>query len=78
MKGVIVQLNELIHRIQIDQTQRQYQRLDEALSINIFNLTMTDEGQSSTELNAEFFHSQISINCLIRMKSLTWKEFLFM
>ncbi len=54
MKGVIVQLNELIHRIQIDQTQRQYQRLDEALSINIFNLTMTDEGQSSTELNAEF------------------------
>jgi hypothetical protein len=54
VKGVIVQLNELIHRIQIDQTQRQYQRLDEALSINIFNLTMTDEGQSSTELNAEF------------------------
>jgi len=32
---------------------------------------MTDEGQSSTELNAEFLHSQILINCLIRMKSLT-------
>ena len=40
--------------------------MDESLSINIFN---SNEGQSTSDLNGEFIHSQLLIECLIRMIS---------
>jgi len=43
-------------------------KVDETLSINIFN---TDQGQSTTDLNGQFVHSQLLIDCLLRMKSTT-------
>jgi hypothetical protein len=61
-------LDDLIHQIQPDQTQPQVRRLDEALSIHICKSNDHDEGRSSTELNGQFIHSQLLMDCLIRMK----------
>jgi tetratricopeptide (TPR) repeat protein len=69
VKGVFVQLDELIHQIQADQTQQQHHKIDEPLTISIFNSHMQGEEQSSTELNGQFIHSQLLIDCLLRMKS---------
>jgi hypothetical protein len=69
MKGVIAQLDELIQQIQGDQIQRLNQKIDEVLVISVFNSDVQDEGQSSTGLNGQFIHSQLLIDCLIRMKS---------
>ena len=68
MKGVVVRLDELIQQIKTDQNQRQQQRMDESLSINVFNSSVQGEGQSSSGLNGQFIHSQLLIHCLIRMK----------
>jgi tetratricopeptide (TPR) repeat protein len=69
VKGVVVHLDELIQRIQSDQTQRQYHRIDESLAINIFKSKISDQGQSSTGLNGQFIYSHLLIDCLIRMDS---------
>ena len=68
VKDVVVRLDELIQQIQTDQTQRQHQKFDESLSINIFNSSVQGERQSSSGLNGQFVHSQLLIDCLIRMK----------
>jgi hypothetical protein len=66
----MVRLDDLVHQIQTDQTQRQRHKIDEALSISVFNSNADGEGQSSTGLNGQFIHSQLLIDCLIRMESL--------
>jgi hypothetical protein len=68
---VINRLDELVHQVQSDQTQRQLCKLDEGLAIRICNSNSDDEGQSSTGLNGQFVHFQLLVDCLIRMKSLT-------
>jgi len=66
---VHVRLDDLIHQIKADQTQRQHHKTDEALAISIFNSNVQGEEQSSTGLNGQFIHSQLLIDCLIRMES---------
>ncbi len=65
----MVRLDELIQKIKADQTQRQHQKVDETLAISIFKSNVPSQGQSSTGLNGQFIHSQLLIECLIRMKS---------
>jgi tetratricopeptide (TPR) repeat protein len=69
VKGVHTRLDDLIHQIKADQIQRQHHKIDEALAITIFNSNIPGEEQSSTGLNGQFIHSQLLIDCLIRMKS---------
>ncbi|CAF1278691.1 unnamed protein product [Rotaria magnacalcarata] len=68
IQAVITKSEELINRIQQDQTKRTKIKVDEVLSINIFN---KDQGQSTTGLNGQFVHFQLLIDCLLRMKSST-------
>ncbi|CAF0746347.1 unnamed protein product [Adineta ricciae] len=68
VKGVFVQLNDLIEQIRTDQLHRQqYQRIDESLTINVFKLVNSNEGQSTTGSNGQFIHFHLLIDCLIRM-----------
>ncbi|CAF1065387.1 unnamed protein product [Rotaria sordida] len=64
VKGVLIRLNELIEQIEKDYIQQQHDKIDEPLSIKIF-----DEKQISTDLYEQFFHDQLLIDCLIRMNS---------
>lgn len=68
MKGVFVQLPELIAQIQSDQTKRNTNNIDDTLPFNIFNTNFVQE-QSTIGMNGQFVHSQLLIDCLIRMKS---------
>lgn len=70
MKGVFVQLAELIAQIQSDQTKRNTNNIDDTLPFNIFNTNFVQE-QSTIGMNGQFVHSQLLIDCLIRMKSTT-------
>ena len=67
---MFVRLDELIRQIHKDHTQQQqqHQKLDEALPISVFIPNEHEEGQSSTGLNGQFIHSQLLIDCLVRMK----------
>jgi len=67
IKSVIVELKDLIHVIKQDQQTRV--KIEEPLSINIFNVTSKTD-QSTTELNGNFVHSLLLIDVLIRMKSI--------
>ncbi len=55
-------MDELIQEIQKDYIQQQETKLDESLSIKIF------DGKSSSS-SKEFFQSQLLLDCLIRLKS---------
>ncbi|CAF1321851.1 unnamed protein product [Adineta ricciae] len=68
IKSIIVQLDELITQIQSGQIRRVQNKVDEPISINIFNMNI-DYGQSTGKLNGEFVHSQLLIDSLLRMKS---------
>jgi len=67
IKGVIVELKDLIHVIKQDQKGRV--KSEEPLSINIFN-SSNKADQSTTGLNGNFVHSLLLIDVLIRMKSI--------
>ena len=67
-------MDELIHQIQADQAQRQHNKANEALKINTFITDKSNIGRSSTEINGQFIHSQLLIDCLLRMKSSTKEE----
>ncbi len=68
--GPITSLNTLVDRIQSDYGRRSYLKINEPLSINIFNACDNPE-HSSTNLNGQFVYSQLVIDCLVRMKSTT-------
>jgi hypothetical protein len=68
VKAVIVELDELIYRLQTDQHERKHNKTDETLPICIIDVNDVDEGQSITELSGQFLHSQLLIDCLIKMK----------
>jgi hypothetical protein len=71
VKGVIEDINELVIQVlsaQEKQTSRD--RFEASLPITIFNTSGSRE-QSTTELNGQFVHSQILIDCLLRLKSTT-------
>ncbi len=66
---MIVDLNDLIKKILSDKYQRQHNKTDEAFSISIFSAGTSGEGQSTSEINGQFIHSQLLIDCLTRMKT---------
>ncbi len=63
-----MQLDVIVAQILSDQAKQVRNKIDEPLSINIFNTTGQKE-QSTTEINGQFVHSQLLINCLLRMTS---------
>ncbi|CAF3648668.1 unnamed protein product [Rotaria socialis] len=67
IKGVVIDLNSLLKQIQLDQSKRIENKVDEPLAINISNLNHFID-KSTKELNGEFLHSQLLIDCLLRMK----------
>ena len=67
IKSVIVQLKDLLYVIKQDQKSRV--KIEEPLSINIFNVN-NKKDQSTTGLNGNFVHSLLLIDVLIRMKSI--------
>jgi tetratricopeptide (TPR) repeat protein len=64
-----VVLDKLIKKILSDQTQRKKNKIDEAFSISVFSTSAASEGQSTSGINGQFIHSQLLIDCLIRMQS---------
>ncbi|CAF2071495.1 unnamed protein product [Rotaria magnacalcarata] len=67
--GVTEELDEVVVLVLSIQDKSRSQRiLDQPLALEIFN-TRTNQGKSSTELNGQFVHSQLLINCLMRMRS---------
>ncbi|CAF1297250.1 unnamed protein product [Rotaria sordida] len=70
VKGVIEELNELILQVLAAQEkQTSHDRFEQPLSINIFNTVNAGREKSTSELNGQFVHSQILIDCLLRMRS---------
>jgi hypothetical protein len=66
VKGVIVELDELISKITSDH--KIQKKIEEPLSINIFT-TSGGAGKSTTGVNGQFVFSQLLIDCLLRFKS---------
>ncbi|CAF1340244.1 unnamed protein product [Adineta ricciae] len=69
VKGVFTKLSELINQLKNDQIQRHHSKIDDSLLINIFNSSQSIEEQSTTDLNGQFLHFQLLVDCLIRMTS---------
>lgn len=61
---MIVLLDELISLIKSDKKRRNRRNLDEPLGINFNN-----HEQSTSDLSGQFIHSQLLIDCLLRMKT---------
>ncbi|CAF1273675.1 unnamed protein product [Adineta steineri] len=68
IKGVIIHLNELVTSIDLNQVEQISNKVDEPIVIDIFN-AKTKQEKSTAKLNGHFVHSQILIDCLLRMKS---------
>ncbi|CAF0772384.1 unnamed protein product [Rotaria sordida] len=68
VKDVIVRLDDLFDQIQSDRKQIKHHKIDEEIPICAFNSNILIEEHSSTELNGQFIHFQLLIDCLIRMK----------
>ncbi|CAF2356730.1 unnamed protein product [Rotaria sp. Silwood2] len=68
VKGVIVDLNNLIIRIKADQTKRNDYKIDESLPIRVFYKS-SEEKQSVVINNNNFIYLQLIIDCLSQMKS---------
>lgn len=62
---MVIKSDDLISRIQSEHSIPTRKKFDESLSINIFN---ADHERSTTGLNGHFIHSQLLIDCLLRMK----------
>lgn len=70
---MFVELDELItqlHRDQIEHS-RIYSKKNELLAFSVFNTETATHEQSTTGLNGHFLHSQLLIECLIRMNPTT-------
>ncbi|CAF3140136.1 unnamed protein product [Rotaria socialis] len=68
IKAVVTNLNELIARIQFDHEKRQESRIYESLPISIFDPQIPHE-KLTANLQGQLVHSQLLINCLLRMDS---------
>ena len=62
-----IQLNVLVDQVLSDQKIKARNRVDEFISINVFN-TISHEEKSTTGLNGQFVHSQLLIDRLLCMK----------
>ncbi|CAF2626878.1 unnamed protein product [Rotaria sp. Silwood2] len=70
VRGVIVELEDLVAKIRLDQTTRIRNKVDEPLSISIFDPNI-DSGQWTIGSNTQFIYSQLLIDFFLRMKSTT-------
>ncbi|CAM4799156.1 unnamed protein product [Rotaria magnacalcarata] len=68
VRGVFVRLDDLVSQITTDQTKRIHNKVDEALPICTFTAG-AGQDQLTTGLNGQFIHSQLLIDCLLRIKS---------
>ncbi|CAF0792530.1 unnamed protein product [Rotaria sp. Silwood1] len=68
VKGVIVDLNELVIRIKSDQIKRNDYKIDESLPISVFNKN-SQEKPVVVINNNNFIYFQLIIDCLSRMNS---------
>ncbi|CAF0716457.1 unnamed protein product [Adineta steineri] len=62
IKSVSTQLDSLVGRIKSDRTRRSQNKIDEPLSINIFDVNV------SYKSNEQFIRSHLLIDCLLRIK----------
>ena len=65
---MVINQDVLFHQIQSDQLKRLKNKIDEPLTINISQFNNLVE-KSTNELNGKFLHSQLLIDCLLRMKT---------
>ena len=71
MKGVLNQINDLIHKIHTEQHQHHHYKIDEALPLCIIQGSDGDRQRSMCDLNGDFLHSQLLIDCSVKMKNMT-------
>lgn len=64
-----MQLDELMAHVQMDRNKQINNKRNESLAFSIFNTVDVVQEQSTTGVNGQFLHSQLLIDCLIRMKS---------
>ncbi|CAF4363516.1 unnamed protein product, partial [Rotaria sordida] len=60
---------ELISRIRSDQARRNRNKVDEPLPMTFNNTNNNKHEQPTSDLSGQFIHSQLLIDCLVRMKS---------
>ena len=63
-----IQLNVLVDQVLSDKKTKARNRVDEFLSINVFNTTSHEE-KSTTGLNGKFVYSQLLLDCIIRINN---------
>ncbi|CAF0998973.1 unnamed protein product [Adineta steineri] len=68
IRGVFTQSNKLIENILLNHNEQNY-NTDRSISFDIFDANNINNGHSTSNLNGEFIHSQLLIDCLIRLKS---------
>ncbi|CAF1601953.1 unnamed protein product [Rotaria magnacalcarata] len=68
IKAVVTNLDELIIRIQFDHEKRQESRIYESLPISIFDPKIPHE-KLTANLQGQLVHSQLLINCLLKIDS---------
>ena len=61
---------DLSHQFASNQFNRDFDQVAEPLSFTVFH-TSDDKDRSTTDLNGHFIHSQLLLDCLIRMKCLS-------
>ncbi|CAF1270557.1 unnamed protein product [Adineta steineri] len=67
IRGLVVQLDELISKIQSDQVEQQHNKVNEPLIFTTYNTSNSDE-QLTSGLNGQFVHSQLLIDCLLQIQ----------
>ncbi|CAF1495029.1 unnamed protein product [Adineta ricciae] len=68
IKCIMADLNLLVERIRTDCNQCRRRKVEDQPVFNVFNANSSTE-QSTMGLNGEFVHSQLLINCLLRMQA---------
>ena len=68
MKSVEIDLNNLVQQLEYNHLRRQYRRNNEELLIRVYVSDVHCTERTSTELNGQFIHFQLLIDCIIRMK----------
>ncbi|UJR11038.1 hypothetical protein I4U23_015222 [Adineta vaga] len=78
VRGLAVELGELISQIRCDQSKEQITENDDALAFATFD-EKADKEKLATGLNGEFVHSQLLIDCLLGIPSdsADFKELIF-
>ena len=67
IKAVGQDFDDLIEKLLADQSQRQYNKSNEPVPFSIYSTDTVNEEKSTSEINGYFIHSQLLIDCLLRM-----------